>query len=229
VVLNACFSLPQAEAIAASVGCAIGTGGPISDEGAITFGGAFYRALAFGQSVQAAYDQARTALALEHVDDRECPRLVVRPDVDPARLVLVAPGDVSADRRGRGRVGMTIAGLALAGAAVVAAVTWGDRTAGSPGIQPADSTHAAASGTLPDTSPASSPAPAPARQPAVRRSDERDRQPVVVTQPADPIEKAVETARGGGESVVRKLPDPPDTFAIRDRPRDPTLEPAFPR
>jgi TPR repeat protein len=96
VVLNACFSLPQAEAIAASIGCAIGTRGPISDEGAITFGASFYRAIAFGQSVQAAYDQARTALLLEHHDDFECPELVVRPDVDAARLILVSPGDVNA-------------------------------------------------------------------------------------------------------------------------------------
>ena len=97
VVLNACFSLPQARAIADVVGCAIGTRGEISDDAAITFGACFYRAIAFGCSVQAAYDQARTALALEHFDDRECPALVVRAGVDPRRLVLV-----SADPAGRG-------------------------------------------------------------------------------------------------------------------------------
>jgi hypothetical protein len=97
VVLSACFSFAQAEAIASVVGCAIGTRGPISDAGAITFGGAFYRAIAFGHSVQAAYDQARTALALEHFQDRECPELVVRAGVDPARLVLV-PLDGGAER-----------------------------------------------------------------------------------------------------------------------------------
>lgn len=99
VVLNACFSLPQAEAIASSVGCAIGTHGAISDGAAITFGGSFYRALAFGCSVREAYEQARTALALEHFDDRECPALVLRPGVDPARLVLVAPGGAAAPGR----------------------------------------------------------------------------------------------------------------------------------
>lgn len=93
VVLSACLSLPQAEAIAEAVGCAIGTRGSISDEAAITFGAAFYRALAFGHSVRAAYDQARTALALDHFEERECPELVTRPDVDPAQLVLIpAPG-----------------------------------------------------------------------------------------------------------------------------------------
>lgn len=92
VVLSACLSLPQARAIADVVGCAIGTRGSISDEAAITFGAAFYRALASGESVQAAYDQARAALALEHFEERDCPELVARPDVDPARLVLVPAG-----------------------------------------------------------------------------------------------------------------------------------------
>lgn len=96
VVLNACFSMPQAEAIARAVGCAIGTHGEISDEAAITFAACFYRAIAFGCSIQAAYDQARTALALEHFDDRECPALVVRPGVDASRIVLVA-ADAPAD------------------------------------------------------------------------------------------------------------------------------------
>jgi TPR repeat protein len=97
VVLNACFSLPQARAIADVVGCAIGTRGEISDEAAITFGASFYRAIAFGCSLQEAYDQARTALALEHVGDRECPELIVRPDIDPGRLVLVPSDAADAD------------------------------------------------------------------------------------------------------------------------------------
>ena len=90
VVLNACFSRPQAEAIANIVGCAIGTRREISDAAAITFGATFYQAIAFGVSVQTAYDQARAALELDHFADQECPDLVARPDVDPSGLVLVA-------------------------------------------------------------------------------------------------------------------------------------------
>lgn len=97
VVLNACFSLPQAEAIAARVGCAIGTRREIGDEAAITFSATFYQALAFGTSVQAAFDQARAALEMDHPEERECPELVVRPDVDAAKLVLVAPGEADVD------------------------------------------------------------------------------------------------------------------------------------
>ncbi|HEU4882979.1 MAG TPA: CHAT domain-containing protein, partial [Longimicrobium sp.] len=230
VVLNACFSLPQAEAIAASVGCAIGTSGPISDEGAITFAGAFYRAIAFGQSVQAAYDQARTALALEHVDDRECPRLVVRPGVDAARLVLVAPGGEGVERRGKGRVRMAIAGLALVATVVAAVLTLGDRATPSAGAQSADSVQAAAP-TVQDTSPSPISAPAPAaRERAVRRPQENDGQPVAVTQPAGAGEQPVQTPDDAASTTFHKLPDEPDTFALRrDRPRDPTLQPAFPR
>ncbi len=92
VVLNACLSLPQAQAIAEVVGCAVGTRGSISDEAALTFGASFYRALAFGHPVRAAYDQACVALALEHLDDRERPELLVRPGVDAAEIVLVGDG-----------------------------------------------------------------------------------------------------------------------------------------
>lgn len=92
VVLNACFSLPQAEAIAGVVGCAIGTRGEISDKGAITFGASFYRALAFGRSVKDAFEQARVALALDHVAEREYPHLVVAPGVDASELFLIEPG-----------------------------------------------------------------------------------------------------------------------------------------
>ncbi|HYR09966.1 MAG TPA: CHAT domain-containing protein [Longimicrobium sp.] len=112
VVLNACFSLPQAEAIAKVVGCTIGTSGAISDEAAITFGASFYRAVGFGHSIQAAFDQARAALALSHFAERDCPRLVVRPGVNPKRIVLVR----------RGRTKLVVGAVGIAGAALAAAV-----------------------------------------------------------------------------------------------------------
>jgi hypothetical protein len=89
VVLNACFSLPQAEAIADVVGCAIGTSGAVSDEAAITFGARFYAAIAFGHSVKVAFDQASAALAISHPAERERPHLITRRGVNPARIVLV--------------------------------------------------------------------------------------------------------------------------------------------
>jgi hypothetical protein len=97
VVLNACLSLPQAQAIAGVVGCAIGTSGEISDEAAVTFAGAFYRGIAFGRSVGAAFDQARAELGMSHPGEAGLPRLVSRPGVDPARLVLIPGGSAEAE------------------------------------------------------------------------------------------------------------------------------------
>jgi TPR repeat protein len=105
VVLNACLSLPQARAIANVVGCAIGTRESIPDEAAIAFGSSFYRAIASGSSVQAAFDRANAAMGLEHPEARGCTELVVRDDVDPAQLFLIAgpprpePAPLPQDRR----------------------------------------------------------------------------------------------------------------------------------
>jgi|tagenome__1003787_1003787.scaffolds.fasta_scaffold20985753_5 TPR repeat protein len=114
VVLNACLSLPQAEAIAEVVGCAIGTRRPISDAAAITFGASFYSAIAFGRSVKVAFDQAVAELGMAHPGEEDCPQLVVRKGVDPARLVLVRPC--------AWRVAGAAAGAVLAGAAVFVAM-----------------------------------------------------------------------------------------------------------
>ena len=121
VVLNACFSLPQAKAIAEVVGCAIGTPDQIPDRAAILFGGAFYSAIAYGRSVQEAYEQACSALACEGYDPACFPRLVARPGVHPSQLFLIGP-DGHAIRKGRlAAVRAPIAGLLLAvGMTVVA-------------------------------------------------------------------------------------------------------------
>jgi TPR repeat protein len=119
VVLNACYSLPQAEAIAGVVGCAIGTTHAISDAAAITFASSFYSAVAFGDSVQAAFDKARAALAMDHFDERETPQLVTRDGVDAAGLVLVHPAEKAArspwlDLRRWGARQATVAATVLA-------------------------------------------------------------------------------------------------------------------
>ncbi|MBB4637804.1 CHAT domain-containing protein [Longimicrobium terrae] len=87
VVLSACYSRSQAEAVAQVVGCAIGTTGEILDEDAIRFNAEFYGAIASGESVQMAFDQARTVLELNEPGPI-LPELVHRADVDPARLFL---------------------------------------------------------------------------------------------------------------------------------------------
>jgi len=109
VVLNACVSEPQAEAIADVVGCAIGMRGEISDEAAIAFGTAFYRALGFGQSVQAAFRQGRLAVP---TPERDRPQLLLRPGVDAGKIFVVKRMWT------RKRTAM-LAGTVLAGAALV--------------------------------------------------------------------------------------------------------------
>lgn len=88
VVLSACYSTPQAEAIAEAVGCAIGTPGQITDDDAIEFNAAFYCAIASGESVQRAFDQAKAEIGLRPPLGTR-PELIVRNGLDPSRVFLV--------------------------------------------------------------------------------------------------------------------------------------------
>ncbi len=91
VLLNACFSRPQAKALTEVIDCAIGMSRAISDRAAITFAASFYRAVGFGCSVQEAFEQGKTALLLEGIPEEHIPKLLVRSGVDVAKLVLIRP------------------------------------------------------------------------------------------------------------------------------------------
>ena len=140
VVLNACFSEPQAKAIADAVGCAIGTRGQISDEAAITFAAEFYSGIACGESVAAAYEGAAALLDLDRIAEEQWPKLLHRDDVDPAALFLTpshpsadAPSDASPrPLAGLPRPSITTAPMGAAGTSsmrgrdwLVAALVWG--------------------------------------------------------------------------------------------------------
>jgi len=90
VVLNACYSKDQAEAIVEVIDCAIGMKQEIGDEAAIAFAASFYSALGYGRSVQAAFEQSKVALLLKGIPEEDTPTLLVRPGVDPDQLFLVA-------------------------------------------------------------------------------------------------------------------------------------------
>ncbi|TXL81991.1 CHAT domain-containing protein [Vineibacter terrae] len=92
VVLNACFSRPQAEAITEVVDCAIGMKRAIGDNAAITFSASFYRAIGFGRSVQEAFDQGIAALMLEDIPEDTTPELLVKDGVDANAIYLVGTG-----------------------------------------------------------------------------------------------------------------------------------------
>ena len=52
VVLNACYSEPQAQAIADHIDCVVGMTTAVGDDAAIEFATAFYRALAYGRDLR---------------------------------------------------------------------------------------------------------------------------------------------------------------------------------
>jgi hypothetical protein len=91
VVLNACYSRGQAEAIVSVVPCAIGMKDKIGDKAARVFAASFYRAIGFGHSVKTAFQQGIAALKLEGIPQSDIPDLLTRHRVNPAKTVLVKP------------------------------------------------------------------------------------------------------------------------------------------
>lgn len=89
VVLNACYSLLQAKAIAEVIDCVIGMNDSIGDEAAIKFAASFYRAIGFGRSVKEAFEQSKVSLLLEGIPEENTPELLLRRGVDPASVYLI--------------------------------------------------------------------------------------------------------------------------------------------
>jgi len=86
VVLNACYSSEQGQAIAEVIDAVVGMEDTIGDEAARRFAAAFYRALGYGRSVKNAFDQGVAAIALHGLGDESVPRLLVKAGVDPDAL-----------------------------------------------------------------------------------------------------------------------------------------------
>jgi hypothetical protein len=91
VVLNACFSRPQAEAIVDVIDCAIGMNRAIGDEAAIVFAAAFYQGVGFGRSVKDAFESGKAALMLDGIPEEKTPVLLARKGVDPSTIFLIEP------------------------------------------------------------------------------------------------------------------------------------------
>ena len=89
VVLNACYSKIQAEAITDQIHCTIGMNSSISDKAAITFAASFYRAIGFGTNIKEAFDQGITALLLEGIPEEDVPQLLNRKNIDPSEVFLL--------------------------------------------------------------------------------------------------------------------------------------------
>ncbi len=76
VVLNACYSDGQAQAISKHIDCVIGMSDAIGDDSAIIFASHFYQALAYGRSVQDAFKLGCLQIDMENLDEGLTPKLI---------------------------------------------------------------------------------------------------------------------------------------------------------
>lgn len=116
VVLSACYSAAQAQAIVSCVPCVVGMSRAVRDDSATAFAAGFYEALAFGESVQTAFELGRAQMGLltalgpgtamtsdqqprslskeklqdEPPPDKEIPQLLLREGIDSTKLLLLA-------------------------------------------------------------------------------------------------------------------------------------------
>jgi pSer/pThr/pTyr-binding forkhead associated (FHA) protein len=88
VVLNACYSAVQAEAIAREIDCVVGMSQSIGDDAAIGFASGFYQALGYGRSVQTAFDLGCNEIDLAGIGEEATPRILARPGVDAADVTF---------------------------------------------------------------------------------------------------------------------------------------------
>jgi hypothetical protein len=86
VILNACYSVTQAEAIARHMECVIGMSRAIDDEAAIAFAIGFYQALGAGRSIEEAYKLGCIQIQLQNVPEHSTPRLIKKDGASSARL-----------------------------------------------------------------------------------------------------------------------------------------------
>jgi len=90
VVLNACYSEPQADALLAYIDHVVGIGGTIHEETARVFAIGFYGGLGEHESIAVAYRQGQAAIDLQGLPDCDLPQLKVRAGVDATRFILAA-------------------------------------------------------------------------------------------------------------------------------------------
>jgi CHAT domain-containing protein len=95
VVLNACYSREQAQALVGIIDCVIGMKDSIHDKAAIAFASSFYRAIGFGRSIQEAFEQGIASLLLEGIEEVDIPELLVKEGVDAKKVLLITPANPS--------------------------------------------------------------------------------------------------------------------------------------
>lgn len=76
VVLNACYSEIQAQAIAEHIDCVIGMNKAIGDQAAISFATAFYRGLGYGRDIATAFALGIGQIDLQGLPEQNTPRIL---------------------------------------------------------------------------------------------------------------------------------------------------------
>jgi len=77
VVLNACYSEKQAQAIVQHIDYVIGMSSRIDDSSAISFATAFYRALGYGRDIETAFKLGCLQINLEDLGEHDIPKLII--------------------------------------------------------------------------------------------------------------------------------------------------------
>lgn len=88
VVLNACYTTVQAEALCTQVACVVGMDGAIGDLAARKFAVQFYGALGSRRSIGNAVDNGIAVLAAHRLSDERLPHCVTRRGVDAHEVFL---------------------------------------------------------------------------------------------------------------------------------------------
>ena len=93
VVLNACYTEVQAEAISKHISCVVGMSKAIGDEAAISFSEAFYGALGDGRDIKTAFELGCNQIDLENLDEQDTPRLKTAKEKDSGLTFITDTGD----------------------------------------------------------------------------------------------------------------------------------------
>lgn len=91
VVLNACYSETQAQAIAEHIDCVVGMSSTIGDKAAISFAAAFYHALGYGRDIRTAFELGCVQIDLENLNEQDTPKLLAKRH-DPRELRFIQDG-----------------------------------------------------------------------------------------------------------------------------------------
>jgi len=89
VVLNACFSKIQAEAIVSQINVVIGMSSSIPDDDAIKFVEGFYLGIGYGRSIKTSFDLGCNAITLAGLSGDAVPKLICKSSVDPSELFIL--------------------------------------------------------------------------------------------------------------------------------------------